>query len=79
MQKEKGKVKKRVKITFSIPEEVNTLLHFYVEKGGLSEFVTRALHRAIKEKQEILKAAYAAANKDLERKIIIDDWESLYT
>lgn len=33
---------KTVNVTFSIPENINFLLHSFVEKRGLSKFVTKA-------------------------------------
>jgi hypothetical protein len=66
-----------VNVTFSIPENINFLLHSLVEKRGLSRFVSETLERALREKQQSLKAAYVAANQDLDRKSTIEDWNSL--
>ena len=66
-----------VNVTFSIPENINTLLHALVEKRGLSRFVSSVLAHALEEKQQSLRAAYIAANKDPDRKSIIEDWAAL--
>lgn len=79
MRLERTKREKRIHVTFSIPIEVNTLLHSVVEKRGLSHFVTRALENALEEEQKSLKAAYAAANKDPDRKKTIVEWSALET
>lgn len=77
MRAEKGTAKKRVHVTFSIPEDVNRLLHSVVEKRGLSNFATKALEKALEEEQQTLKKAYLAANNDPDRKKVIDDWAGL--
>jgi len=74
---EKRKTQKKIHVTFSIPEDVNSLLHSVVEKRGLSEFVTKALQKALEEEREALKKAYAAANEDPGVKEVIDDWSAL--
>lgn len=76
---EKPKASKKVHVTFSIPEEVNQLLHSVVEKRGLSEFTTKALQKALAEETSSLKRAYAAANQDPDRKEVIDEWSTLDT
>ncbi|MBX7066775.1 MAG: hypothetical protein K1X28_06050 [Parachlamydiales bacterium] len=68
---------KKIHVTFSIPEEVNTLLHSTVEKRGLSEFVTKALQKALAEERDSLKKAYAAANQDPDRNELLKDWSDL--
>ncbi|MES2273823.1 MAG: hypothetical protein V4487_06490 [Chlamydiota bacterium] len=79
MRVEKNKAPKKVHVTFSIPIEVNALLHSLVEKRGLSNFATKALQRALKDEQSALKKAYLAANKDPDRKKAITDWAGLDT
>lgn len=76
MRLEKHKSKK-VHVTFSIPEEVNTLLHSVVEKRGLSEFATKALQKALEEERASLKKAYADANQDPDRKEVLEDWSGI--
>lgn len=69
--------RKKVHVTFSIPEEVHMLLHSVVEKRGLSEFATKALQKALEEERNSLKKAYAAAHQDSDRNEVLDDWTSL--
>ncbi len=76
---EKGKDQKKIHVTFSIPVEVNSMLHSVVGKPGLSEFVTNALRKALEEERNSLRKAYAAANEDPDRKKTIDDWSVLDT
>lgn len=70
---------KRVNVTFSLPESLNRQLHSVVQgkKKSLSSFVSEAIEKALLEEQEALKAAYAAANDDPDRKKVIDDWSAL--
>lgn len=64
-------------VTFSIPAELNNLLHSMVERRGLSRFVAQALENALSEKKNALKEAYAQANKDPDRLKTINEWEAL--
>jgi hypothetical protein len=64
----------KVHVTFSIPEEVNALLHLVAGKRGLSKFVARVLQKALEDEQESLRAAYAAAEKDTDRKEVLEDF-----
>lgn len=68
---------RKMNMTFSIPEDVACLLHTNVEKRGLSLFVTQAIRDALQQEQKELKAAYLAANKDPDRKAVLDDWKVL--
>lgn len=77
MRPENRKPSKKVHVTFTIPEDVNALLHSVVEKRGLSEFVTKALKKALQEERDALKKAYAAADQDPDRKELLDDWSDL--
>jgi hypothetical protein len=70
---------KSITVTFSIPESLNRALHSLVEKRGLSRFVAKAIEKALKLERDSLKAAYAAANNDPDRKKVIEDWNSLET
>lgn len=65
---------KKVNVTFSIPENINSLLHSLIEKRGMSHFVTKALERALEDERLSLKAAYSAANEDPSRISLIQDW-----
>ncbi len=68
---------KTVNVTFSIPENINIALHRRVEKRGLSRFVTKAIEKALTEKQETLKAAFRDAENDPDLKETMDDWAAL--
>lgn len=68
---------KTINVTFSIPENINMLLHSFVEKRGLSKFVTKAIEKALEEEKTDLKAAFRAAENDPDLKEIMDDWSAL--
>ncbi len=67
----------KIHVTFSIPTEVNILLHTKVERRMLSQFVSNAIKKALDEEGESLRAAYAAANDDPDRNEVIQDWDAL--
>lgn len=68
---------KTINVTFSIPENINVLLHTFVEKRGLSRFVSMAIEKALEEEKRILKAAFKEAEEDPDTKKIISDWSEL--
>lgn len=68
---------KTVNVTFSIPENINRRLHSFVEKRGLSKFVTKAIETALEKEKNSLKAAFAAAENDPDVQEIISDWAVL--
>jgi hypothetical protein len=68
---------KTINVTFSIPENINTLLHAFVEKRGLSKFVTKAIEKALEDEKNHLKAAFREAENDPDLKETIDDWAAL--
>lgn len=65
-----------IKVTFSFPEPLIKQLRLVVQKGGLSHFVTKAVENALNER-DVLKAAYAAADDEVERSKVIEDWSWL--
>jgi hypothetical protein len=65
---------KTINVTFSIPENLNRRLHFFVEKRGFSKFVGKAIEVALEEGKNDLKAAYKAAENDVDLKNAIDEW-----
>lgn len=69
--------KRNVNVTFSIPEDTNMLLHSFVEKRGLSKFVTKAIEEALEIEKNQLKAAFREAENDPDLKETIDDWAAL--
>ena len=68
---------KTVNVTFSIPENINILLHSFVEKRGLSKFVTKAIEKALEVEKNNLKAAFKEAENDPDLKETMDDWAAL--
>lgn len=68
---------KKISVTFSIPSELNNMLHSMVDRRKLSQFVAKALEQALNEKKQILKEAYRDASKDEDRLKTIKEWEFL--
>lgn len=68
---------KTVNVTFSIPESINILLHSFVEKRGLSRFVTKAIERALEIEKNALRAAYIEDQNDPDTQEVIADWAAL--
>ena len=69
--------KKTINVTFSIPKNVNVLLHSFIEKRGLSKFVTKAIEKALEEERSHLKAAFKEAENDPDLKETMADWAAL--
>lgn len=70
-------LQQKVNVTFSLPVEINTLLHTRVERRMLSQFVSAAISKALNEERANLRAAYKAANNDPDRNEVITDWDAL--
>ena len=68
---------KKISVTFSIPEELNTQLHSVVEKRGLSAFVSNAIEQALEKEQHNLENAYKESNSDSNRVKLIEEWSQL--
>lgn len=68
---------KKVNVTFSISSETHKLLHSLVGRKKLSAFVSEVLDKALEEKANALKKAYAEAEKDPHRSKTINEWKSL--
>lgn len=68
---------KKISVTFSIPVELNNMLHSMIDRRKLSRFVAQALEYALNEKKQILKEAYIQASKDSDRLKVIKEWEAL--
>lgn len=68
-------------ITFSIPEDLKATLHARVGKRGMSQFISKAIRKALEDeqlkKERELDAAYEAASRDEDRLEILRDWEAL--
>jgi hypothetical protein len=70
---------KKINVTFSIPQETNNLLHSLISRRKMSKFVADVLHKALTEKKEALKKAYAEAEHDEDRRATLGDWQELDT
>ena len=68
-----------VNATFSLPVEVYSLLHGFVEKRGLSRFVSGAIEKALESRQGELRQAYLENNKDKLMHLDLKEWDSLQT
>ena len=68
---------KKISVTFSIPVELNNMLHLMIDRRKLSRFVAQALEYALNEKKQALKEAYMQASKDSDRLKVIKEWEVL--
>ncbi len=68
---------KTINVTFSIPENINILLHSFVERRGLSKFVSKAIEKALEEERNKLKAAFKEAENDPDLKETMADWAAL--
>ena len=66
---------KKINVTFSIPVELNNMLHLAIDKRKLSSFVAQALKHALKDKKLALEQAYIQANKDADRLKTIEEWK----
>jgi len=66
---------KKINVTFSIPEEINNKLHTLVTKKKLSAFVAETLDKALEEKMDLLKKAYAEAANDPGQREVAEDWK----
>lgn len=68
--------KETIHVTFSLPKDVNNLLHSCVPKRGLSNFVSGAIMKALEEEQAQLKAEFLANENDVAMKSEMKDWEA---
>jgi len=72
---------KHVNITLSIPADLNALLHAKFPHRGISNYVANIVRVALDEEQQkerlALEAAYEEAEKDPERKKLIQEWRAV--
>lgn len=68
---------KNKNVTFSMPLEIISQLHTTVPKKGLSQFVAKAIAKALEEENAQLKADYIASTTDTERNKTIAEWDEL--
>lgn len=68
-------------ITFSIPDDLKSILYAHVSKGSMSRFISDAIRKALEDekliKEKELDAAYEAANQDSDRLEVLNDWNAL--
>jgi hypothetical protein len=67
--------------TLSLPKDVDTLLRTKIPSGRISQYVANAVREAFardeQKNQRVLEAAYEEAEKDLERRKVINELEVL--
>lgn len=51
-------------VTYTIPEDLDAVLHAKIGRGRMSKFVTRALWNALKDDEESLLMEFLQADKD---------------
>ena len=68
---------KNVHVTFSLPKDVNKLLHSCVPRRGLSSFVSQAIMKALEDEQQQLRAEYLANENDSRMEKEMKDWNIL--
>lgn len=51
-------------VTYTIPENLDAILHAKISRGMISKFVTQALWDALKKEEDSLIAEFLAADKD---------------
>lgn len=71
---------KHQNLTFSIPEDLKSFLFAQVENRQRSLFISNAIRKALIEEEtkyeQMLDAAYEAANRDSDRKEVLREWEA---
>lgn len=55
---------RRKPVTYTIPEQLDAILHAKVGRGQMSKFVTKALWDALKKDEEALIMEFLEADKD---------------
>lgn len=51
-------------VTYTIPEQLDFILHAKVGRGGMSKFVTQALWDALKKEEDALLLEFLEADKE---------------
>lgn len=51
-------------VTYTIPAQLDAILHAKIGRGRMSKFVTQALWEALKREEETLLMEFLAADKD---------------
>ncbi|MCE5294909.1 MAG: hypothetical protein LLF94_09910 [Chlamydiales bacterium] len=68
---------KHKNITLSLPQELISELHVFVQKRGISRFVEEAIIEKLECKKSTLEQQYIDAGKDKVRNKEFADWDSL--
>ena len=66
-----------INVTFSLPVELNDLMHRLVKKRGLSRFVSQAIQEALESKTHDLYQAYQENAQDELQNSELEDWDRL--
>ena len=68
---------KKINITVSMPGEIHEKLQSYVGKKKISSFVSMAVKNELDKQINELKMAYKEADKDPDRKKLIEEWDKI--
>lgn len=68
---------KHENMTISIPQNVKRELYRYVEKRGISRFITEAVIEKLKSKKLSLEEQYRLAAQDEKRNQVFKEWEDV--
>jgi len=52
-------------VTYTIPEQLDAILHAKIGRGQMSKFVTQALWEALKKEEETLLQLFLEADKEI--------------
>ncbi len=66
---------KHENMTISIPQDVKQELYRYIQKRGISRFITEAVIEKLKAKKLSLEEQYRLAAQDEERNQEFKEWE----
>jgi hypothetical protein len=55
---------KKKPVTYTIPEQLDAVLHAKIGRGRMSQFVTQALWEALKREEDALLMEFLEADKD---------------
>ena len=73
----KNHSKSKINVTFSLPVDVNTALHAFVERRHLSSYVTKAIKKVLDYDREVLRQDYIAMSQDGAELNDLADWSAL--
>lgn len=64
-------------ITLSFSQSIIDELHYFVKKGGISQFVENAVVEKLRSNKEDVEQQYIEAAQDEERNKIFLEWEQM--